>query len=205
MLTGCGEKNNGEYVAHIDESDTAILTIFTYNGSTEKKPMLMNLGHAFFSLENVSSENITVGKMVVEPHTTITIGTWSVAEHFGVWYNLESNYIKYNGKYDGRLSVSIGINSADIDIINDSIASMDKWDPLHNCSYFALTTWNKVAGDSEKIDTPLIYTPTHLAKILSRFPTCETNKEIDTVDTFGYYSGDTFMVKSFYDIFGGAE
>ena len=203
-LYGCS-KSDREYSTNIDSTDTAILTIFTYDGSGEKKPMLMNLGHAFFSLENISDDEIMVGKKSVAPHSTITIGTWSVAEHFGVWYNLESNYIKFNGKYTGRKSISIGINSEDIDTISECISSMDNWGPLHNCSYFALTTWNKVATDNEKIDTPLIYTPTHIAKVLAHFDTCVTDKPIETDTVFGYFNGDTYVLKSFYDNLGGAE
>lgn len=186
-----------EYMAVIDEGDKIKLTLFTYDGRGESHFGLMNLGHSFLSIENMFSENIVVGKMTLEPSEEIALGTWSVKAHFGLWYNLESNYSKAYRKYDGRISISIGLTLEDLDKVNKFIEDNDYWGVYKNCSYFALNLFNLVASDSEYIDTPLIYTPSYIANIVKQFDTYETNKVIHSKDKFGYFDGNDYVEYSF--------
>jgi len=183
----CTESNR-EYKTNITESDIAKLTIFSYDGKTEGRLGLMNLGHAFLSIENISNEEFSIANKVVSPSDTISFGTWSILKHFGVWYNVESNYIIEHNKYDGRVSITIGINEENLKTITNYILNNDTWNPLKNCSHFAITLWNLVAEQSEIIDKPIIYTPTHLTKIIEKFDTYETNKPIPTDSKVGYFT-----------------
>lgn len=195
LCFGCGKEK--EYKASVDDGDIIKLTLFTYDGKGESHFGLMNLGHTFLSFENISDEDVTVGKMTLSPTSEIALGTWSVKSHFGVWYNLEGNYSKDYRKYDGRISVSIGVDKDDLEKINKYILDSDHWSVFKNCSYFALNLYNLVASDSESIDTPFIYTPSYIASKIKLFSSYETNKVIHCDDTFGYYDGEKFIEYSF--------
>lgn len=191
-LVSCGNKNR-EYSLNISDGDVAKLTLFTFNGDGEGKLGLMNLGHAFLSIENISDEPIELLNKNISAGETIAIGTWSILEHFGIWYNVESNYIVQHNKYDGRLSITIGIDSEDISSLAKFMSTHDRWNPIFNCSNFALNFWNTVAENSEKIDKPLIYTPSYIADEIKKFDNFETNKEIPTENTIGYFEKSTYV------------
>lgn len=180
------------YSADISDTDDIILSIFTYDGKGESGYGLMNLGHSFLSFENISGESIIVGDRQVSPGETISLGLWSIKAHFGVWYNMESNYIGSCDKYNGRGSVSIGITADEMEKINEFIHSHDIWTPFHNCSNFAINLWNTVASETETLSTPIIYTPSKLMSQLKLFDSFETNREIITEDRFSYYDGENF-------------
>ena len=184
-----GTKNDRETI--IRDTDTALLTIFTFDGKKESSLGLMNLGHSFLSLENISSETIKIGNVSLPAGETIAIGTWSIKAHFGVWYNVESNYIADYNKYDGRLSITTGVDNDDIETMSEFIFDHDYWNPLQNCSYFALNLWNEVVEDSEKLDGMLIYSPSGIASQLREFKSVEENRELVTAKKFSYFEGDT--------------
>ncbi|MBE5738831.1 MAG: hypothetical protein E7354_03815 [Clostridiales bacterium] len=198
VLTACGDLK--DYKAEVAEGDVVKLTLFTYDGKGESHFGLMNLGHTFLSFENISGETMTIGGMEVVSGETIAVGTWSVASHFGIWYNLEGNYIDEHDKYNGRVSVTIGLNSEDMIKVNDFIKENDRWNPLKNCSFFALNLYNLVASETESIPTPLIYTPTYIAKHIKAFDSYETNKPLVCEDKFGYYDGETYVEYSFSEV-----
>lgn len=175
----------------VASTDVALLSIFTFDGKKESKYGLFNLGHSFLSVENTSLDTITVGKVELAPNETITIGTWSIKAHFGVWYNVESNYIKDCNKYDGRISITAGISTEDLKKMNNFILSHDYWSPTNNCSNFALNLWNTVAEKDEELIRPFIYSPSKIAKALKNFDGYETNREIITSEKFFFFDENT--------------
>ena len=201
-LLGCGTKGKDSYTSSVEADDIAKLSLFSYNGKGESTWGLMNLGHSFLSFENISDENISILDKVIAPNETISIGTWSILEHFGVWYNVESVYIETTDKYNGRVSATIGVNSEDLEKIVSFISKKDKWNPINNCSYFALNLWNTVAKESEYINTPLIYTPTYIAEELAKFDSYEYNKPIPSSSKLGYFKNSTYVS---FDMEGGNE
>lgn len=192
-LVACGSNNDRTYSLSISDGDVAKLSLFIFDGDGEGKLGLMNLGHAFLSIENISDEPIHILTKNINAGETISFGTWSILQHFGVWYNVESNYIVQHDKYNGRLSITIGVNSEDIEILSKFISTHDRWNPICNCSNFALNLWNTVAESSEKIDKPLIYTPSYIAGEVKKFDGYEINKVIPTEDTLGYFDGSTYV------------
>ena len=187
------KKESRDYSANISESDIALLTLFTHDGKSEYKYGLFDLGHTFFSIENLTNNNLKLSKMTIKPNSTISFGTWPVLEHFGVWYNLESNYIAQHDRFNGRLSITIGINNEDINSISQFIENNDRWTPIHNCAYFAVNIWNMVATNSEYISKTLIYTPDFIAKEIRNFDNYEINKEIKTSDIIGYFDNNRYI------------
>lgn len=192
MLSACGNGDR-EYKASINSDDVALLSIFTYDGKGESVWGLMNLGHSFLSIKNVSDEPFYLSEKKINPGETVAFGTWSILDHFGVWYNVESNYISDYNKYDGRLSVTQSVSSEDISVITEYIKKHDYWTPLTNCSCFALNLWNSVSDAPELLDVPLIYTPSQIAKQLQKFNTFETNRTIVTEKTFGYFKDGSYI------------
>ena len=187
--------NSVTHHTSVDEGDVALLTIFTFDGKGEGKYGLKNLGHSFLSVENISEDTIKVGKVEVPAGDSISIGTWSIKAHFGVWYNVESVYISTCNKYDGRISITAGINIQDLDTINDFILSHDYWTPTNNCSNFALNLWNSVAGDDEELIRPFIYSPSKIYKELVNFEGYEINKVINTSIDKMFYCDDNDTAK----------
>ncbi len=175
------------------ENAVATLTIFTYDGKGESKFGLMNLGHSFLSISNMSQSDIIIGSYKLNSNESVCVGTWSIQEHFGVWYNVESNYIRLYEKYLGRLSVTKYLEENDIETICDFIATHDYWSPIYNCSYFAINLWNSVAKQNEKLDTYLIYSPSKLSSQLKTFQEYQINKSIKTNYDFGYFNETMFV------------
>ena len=186
-FVGCSNTDNRIRELNVDDSDIAILTIFSDNGDEETNFLYKSYGHAFLSLENISSTNIEFANVTVKPNETIAIGLWSIFEHFGVWFNVESNYIKEYNKYGERVSLSIGITSSDIQKILQVIDENDNWTPLYNCSKFALDVWNTVAQETEKLNDTGFISPNKLVKEIKLFKQHEKLKELITSDEICYY------------------
>ena len=173
------------------EDSVATLTIVSFDGSSESMLGLMNLGHAFIAITNNSSEDVSIGKYTLKPSRCVTIGTWSIAKHFGIWYNVESNYIEYCNKYDGRVSLSKNINAEDINKINNFISTHDKWGILKNCSYFATNIWNEVAKDGEYFKSAR--TPKSICKTIVNSDDYKINEQFVVSGEIGYYDGDNWV------------
>lgn len=173
---------------NISNDDVAYLSIFADNGKSESNILLRNYGHAFVSITNVSENILEIGGRRVLAGESITIGLWNVLEHFGVWFNIESNYISEYNKYSNRVSLTIGIGLEDIQTLNDVISSSDRWNPFFNCSTFALKMWNSVAEDNEKIDKKMITSPSYLVNEIMKFEGFEKGKEILTDKNVKYYN-----------------
>ena len=172
---------------NVSESDVALLTIFSDNGKGESNWLTRNYGHSFFTVTNLSNKELIVGDVVVNPSDTIAVGLWSIYEHFGVWYNVESNYIKEHNKYAQRVSLTIGISLEDIYSITEVIKNNDLWTPLYNCSKFALDVWNTVASENEKIDTKLLMSPGYLVEEIKKFAGYEDVRPCNTSNIVRYY------------------
>lgn len=198
-LNSC--KNNTQHQATIASNDNVVVTLFTYDGKGETRNGIASLGHAFIMLTNISSSNVTFLNKTIEPSKNLMVGTWSISAHFGVWYNLESNYSVFNNKYDGRYSVSIGITNDELSKLETFTSTHDKWNCLYNCSKFALNFYDEVANEQEYIKKPLIYTPSYIAGEIKKFDHYEVNKPMITDEGFGYYVDNEYHEYSFNEDF----
>lgn len=192
LLTACNNPSK-DYKINIYDTDIARLSLFTYSGEGETSYGLLNLGHAWISIENISNEDIVIYNYTIPAGETVAIGTWSLSKHFGIWFNIESNYIVSTNKYDGRYSITTGIGIEDIEKINNFMINHDKWGILRNCSYFALSFWNEIAEESEYIAEKPIFTPKYIQEEIAKFENFEINRPINTNDTCYYYDGENFL------------
>ena len=189
-LTLFGCKPAGIEITPINDG-VAKLSIVSFDGASESVLGLMNLGHAFVVIENNSSEDMIVGKYNLKSGRAVTIGTWSIAEHFGIWYNVENNYIEYCNKYDGRVSLSKEISIDDLNKINTFISTNDRWGVLKNCGYFATNLWNTVAKDGEILNVG--YTPKSICSVITNTPNFEKNIVIPVSDEMGYFDSENYI------------
>ena len=185
-LVACNSSNKPK-VATINADDDIIMTIYAYDGVGESKFGLINLGHSFLSFENKTTETIMIGPFDLGAGETVAISSWSISEHFGIWYNTENNYIKYHDKYNGRVSVSVGLKIDCLETLNNFIKNNDNWYLTKNCTNFSVGLWNTLCEESERVSTPLIYTPSRLSKDIKSFTTYEKNRDIPVSDRFGYF------------------
>lgn len=151
-------------------SPVAILTIFADPGSSTTGSSggdgTSNFGvHAFITVKNNSSSNIDVGKLTaIAPGKTVSLGTWgNKTEHKGLWYNLESYFVYKSAAYSGRVSISYGLNSTQLNTLNNFITNNDSWSKLSNCSTFASKAWNSIASTDYKVSAGVPNTPKKLA------------------------------------------
>lgn len=118
--------------------------------------------HAFIAVTNISNSHIKVGKFRIAPGKTVTLGTWGTrSEHIGLWYNLESYFIKKHGAYSSRVSLRADISAENLSVLNSHIEGYDTWSITNNCSSFAVTSWNKIS--LTKLSAGVVNTPKALA------------------------------------------
>lgn len=123
----------------------------------------LDLGtHAWITISNISKSTITIGKFNVAAGKTMVLGTWgNKSEHKGLWYNLESYFIKKQKAYSTRYSLKVEISSSSLSKLNTHIIGYDKWSKTTNCSSFAVSSWNEIC--STKLSAGVINTPKNLA------------------------------------------
>lgn len=172
---------------NVKGNDVALLSIFSDDGKKDSSLFIKNYGHAFLSVTNISDNSFNIGGRMVDVGETITVGLWNILEHFGVWFNVDGNYISQYSKYSNRVSLTIGISNDDLNTLNDVIDDSDKWNVFFNCSAFAITCWNSVAGEGEKLNTRCIVSPSYLTKEISKFDEYEFNREVQTDNKIMYY------------------
>ena len=139
----CGSNNNISKtisVTDINNTDISntnnvlIFSITTYDGVTESKPFVKSLGHSWVSLENKTGHSVFIKDYELQNNQAVAFSVWSISGHGGVYFNIEPNFIKQNGRYDGRKSLSVNIDESKLDDIQDFINNNDRWTSLKNCS-----------------------------------------------------------------------
>lgn len=142
-FVGCGEgEPENRTTTPFSNEESIELSIYSYNGKNESFFGVFNLGHSFLGFKNLSDKSVIVGRYNLEPDEEITIGTWCIQDFFGVWYNIECNYIEYYDKYNGRISITTHISPDKLEDVNKYIDNNNTWLPTKNCTNFAIGVWN---------------------------------------------------------------
>lgn len=142
-------------------SGVAEMRIFA---DTEGESSFSTDGHAFLTIKNISTSNITVGGLIVAPSKTVTVGTWGkFSEHRGLWYNLEGYAVHVAGTdYSNSVSMKVVLSQSLLETVSTNIRNGDSWLAVtNNCSSFATRIWNSVCSDKISAGTPNTPTTTY--------------------------------------------
>ena len=161
-----------------EDSDDLLITIYSDNGKSDSKFLIKSFGHSFLALKNLTGSEMYIRDYKIEKDDEITFGAWGIDDHFGIWYDLEAQYQHKAKRYDGVVSVSAYISSDKLGLINEFITNNDTWTFKHNCTYLAITIWNMCVDSNEKFSKRTFNSPSRLHKLIKRFDSYETNREM---------------------------
>ena len=124
-----------------------VLSIYTTGGQAPWRTQYSFTGHAWLILENDGTGR-TVGHYLLTPYETISIGSagfslFDLFSHSGVWINIEASQGRY--VYDAT-SISVILTEAQMERLHGALTndSINRWNPINNCTYFAKRIWNYV-------------------------------------------------------------
>lgn len=193
VLSACGNTVSSRTVAAGSEPGAAILTIYAWDGAGKQIPGLVNLGHAFISVRNQTDTPLSMGDYLLQAGEEATVGTWVMSAHAGLWYNLETEYVR-QGWYTGRISLSMEISQSGMDSLSELLKQSDSWTPLTNCSAFAASVWNSAAIDENKLSASGLMTPARLASSLKEFYDWEQDRPLSQNPKIGYIKNGSLLI-----------
>lgn len=135
-------------------SSVAEMRIFA-DSSDDVESSVNTSGHAFLTIKNISSSEITVGGLKIKPNKTLSIGTFgNRSENKGLWYNLESYYAYHEDAFTNAVSMRVILDDSLLSTVSKNIINNDSWTLTNNCSSFATKIWNSVCSDTLSAGTP---------------------------------------------------
>lgn len=101
--------------------------------------------HMFLYFENLSDEALKVGRYELTEGETVSVGSFgfSAPNGFGLYYNTECTRGVFQS---GLMAVSALLTKAQLDNVNKKIVNYNYWDPIFNCTHFAISAWNAGPG-----------------------------------------------------------
>lgn len=187
MITSCSKQTVNKYV--IQNKTVCRINLFSSPGNYQKNFLLMNLGHAFVTIENMDQQSIMIGNYCLAENEEISMSIWPISGHFGVWYNIESKMVNTSKKYNDRISISFELDSNMLNEINEYLKTNPKWHIGYNCSNFVLKIYNIVVKANY---SSVIVTPNLLYKLFKNYPYA-INKIIKDNDKIGYFVDGVFI------------
>lgn len=173
------------------DSTGLVFSITTYDGETEKEPFIPCFGHSWISVENQTGHSVSLIDYEIQDGELLTFSIWAITGHRGVYFNLEADFIRQFGRYDGRQSLSVCVDESRLAVIEDYIRKNDSWTFSMNCSRWAAELWNAVADEAFELKTQtLVYTPKRLLKSFGEFDCVESDMDFsDAKAVFFYQNG----------------
>ena len=133
------------------EDDVAILTINAYQGgdSWAGSSGSFNFGHAFLTVENITTSALLLGHRYLYYGDAITVGTWSILAtgyESGLYYGYERTNASGNWKYTPCRRLSTVITESEFSALSAQLllSSNNAWGPFNTCTNFAIRLWNLV-------------------------------------------------------------
>lgn len=125
------------------EQAVARMSIFSYTAHA------FDTGHSWLYFENISDEQIIVGKYVLAPGEAVSVGIFKYTrkDGEGVYYNVEA-YCSDKYGASGRVSLTQTITASQLRSVSSQINSKNRWRVTYNCASFAADIWNSVTGKS---------------------------------------------------------
>lgn len=158
------------------------VSIYAYCDSNESNSSssAKNLGHAFLTFENLTSNTYLIGDYQISKYESISVGTWpqSITGYSGVCYNFETYYMNVES-HSSTVYLKTSLTYSDLSTLNNVIKSSDNWELFNNCSTFATKVWNSVS--SMQVNAGIVNTPSNL---------------IDSIKKYSYYVGCSITYNS---------
>lgn len=190
LLTGCSKKTKT-----IENSNKDItLTIYAHNGESESENIIYSLGHAWLSIENNKDSSLYFSNYEIKSGEALYFGSWGSSAKWGVCYNMEPQFASKYGRYDGTISLSIGIDEKQVDKLAEFALANDHWNIFQNCSWFATSCWNYSVDDEYDLEKHLIYTPSALAEEINEYDSAVINKKMENFNSIFYFDKNNEMV-----------
>ena len=165
-----------------------VFSLNTFDGSTEGNFFVKCLGHSWISLENNLDHPIYIKDYALYPGQMLTVSVWGIGGHFGVGFNMESEFARKYGRYQGMQSLSATIDEAKLGVIEEYIAAHDYWKFTENCSYWSLHLWNAVMEDDFDMKTQtVLYTPARVQRSFAEYDCVETDKDMSHAGKAFFY------------------
>lgn len=103
----------------------------------------ISFGHVWIYIHNTSDEPLEVGLYTVQPGEGVSLGNFNITRNDGpgLYYNIESYCGNLYG-LDGTASVSDELTRGRLNLITKLLRNVSHFDPIYNCTGFALTVWN---------------------------------------------------------------
>lgn len=142
--------------------------------------------HSFLTFKNTYSDPVLFGGLSVNRNQEITIGSFDMNSHAGIWYNLDSHFYHHAGaanQFSGRVSLTTSVTRSEMNAINDYISTHDTWSRSYNCAVFASNIWNLASTT-----TFYVANPGELTNCLRADPNHETDRLIPNSSPVGYVS-----------------
>lgn len=154
--------------------------------------------HSWIVVENLSADDITVGRYPLSANASVTVGTFgNKSPHDGVWYNIEGY-----AQASNHVSIAMDLSKAELETVSTTINNNNSWTLLSNCSTFASTVWNSVS--STKVSAGFPNTPSGLAdSIKSKFKDTYTKDRAIPTKTAASIAYQTSTGIIYYNPFGG--
>lgn len=145
---------------------SALLTIVSDTGESERSHGMPAYGHTFLVLRNTSDEVLVFCGREIAPGENITFGWWAVSAHSGVWFGLEANYIEAFDRYRGRVALSREIDGDGIARLADYLLTHDLYTPLENCAVRAVAAFNTAIPEARQLRCGYFTTPARVYRAI---------------------------------------
>ena len=147
---------------------TAQMSVYAI--STGTASALNVSGHAWISVKNTSSTNLTVLGFSLKPGSELYLGTYgNLPLGNGLYWSREPYAATNLGEsFAGRASLTQDVSSSQLTTLTSWVKTHNLWTLINNCSWFAAAAWNTVAVNKVSAGW-LIPTPSLLkASIMSK-------------------------------------
>lgn len=103
----------------------------------------ISFGHVWIYIHNTSDEPFVVGLYTVQPGEGVSLGNFNLSrsDGSGLYYNVESHCGHKYG-IGGTVAVTDALTYGRLKAITETLKIGNHFDPVYNCTGFALTIWN---------------------------------------------------------------
>jgi len=168
------------------------ISLYSFNGDSERIPLTLNYGHSFIMIKNTSNVPYYVDTYILHPNETCTFSTWLHSRHAGIWFNLELVYVSLD-RYKGKLSLTADLHPSDLTTLNLLIKKNNRWSIKKNCAYLSSLIFDTITGSKFCCND---IKPIKLCKLMSQNKDVEIDKwNVNNVYKIGFTENRKF--KSF--------